>query len=216
VNDPVDLWAVRLPDRDGDRRARARQDLLSEVVRSYGLPTAELDRTCRFCGDPRHGKPRLVGSPDVDLSIAHAGSLLVVAAGRGRTVGVDVETIDRLRVDLRPARGIFTASESAALVDADDWRLLTLTLWTRKEAVLKAIGRGLAHPLDQVPVTDPATSVLDGEVFDVEVEGSALGVATFMVGNGEVLSVAAARPWPGVRWRDAAERTPSFPVLLDS
>jgi phosphopantetheinyl transferase (holo-ACP synthase) len=203
VSEPVDVWALRLPAGADQRRASARANLLSEVVGNYGLG-AELDRTCRLCGHPDHGKPHLVGAPDFDLSLAHAGPTMAVAIGRGRTVGVDVETMDRLRFDLRSARGVFTPPESAVLAKEPDWRLPTLALWTRKEAVVKAIGRGLAHPLDRVTVADPGTSMLDGEVFELEVEGAAFAVATFVLGGGEVLSVATTIPWPGVRWRDMA------------
>ena len=196
---PVDVWAQRLDD-DG---APAREAFLSEVVGSYGLGPPRSDRNCRLCGHPDHGKRRLVGSSGLDLSVAHAGSVIAVAVGRGRTVGVDVETMDRLRVDLRSAGSVFTAAESTLLAKAEDWPRLTLAVWTRKEAVVKATGWGLVYPLDEVAVADPGTAILDGDVFEVEVEGATFGVATFVLGGGEVLSVAATTPWPDVRWRGA-------------
>ena len=209
MSDPVDVWALRLSEEHDDRRGPARRGLLSEILGSYGLGTPELDRTCRLCGHPDHGKPRLVGSSDLDLSIAHTGSALAVAVGRRHTVGIDVETMDRLRFDLRSARGVFTTAESALLARGKDWRLSTLALWTRKEAVLKAIGWGLTYPLDEVRVADPGTAIFDGTAFELEVEGEAFGVVTFLLATNEVLSIAAARPWPGVRWAGVGK--PSVP-----
>lgn len=200
MSDPVDVWALRLPEEDEDRRGPARRGLVSEILGSYGLGMPELDRACRLCGHLDHGKPRLIASSDLDLSIAHARSALAVAVGRGQTVGIDVETTDRLRFDLRSARGVFTTGESALLARAEDWRLSTLALWTRKEAVLKATGWGLTYPLDQVRVADLGTEMFDGTAFELEVDGQAFGVATFLLATGEVLSLAAASPWPGVRW----------------
>ncbi len=194
---PVDVW-VRVPDGD----AWGRERFLSEVVQTYGM-TPRFDRTCRLCGHPDHGKPHLVGSSDLDVSLARAGPVAVVAVGQRRTVGVDVETVDRLRVDLRSAAGVFSAEESVVLSQASDWRLLTLVLWTRKEAVVKATGKGLTYPLDQVTVAGRGTALLDGQVFEVDVEGDSFGVATFMLGGGEVVSLAVTTPWPGVRWREA-------------
>ncbi len=197
MNAPVDVWVRRRPNGGAPDRAA----FLAEVVESYGLGPPRFDRTCRICGHPNHGKPRLVGSSDLDLSLAHAGSLVAVAVGRGRTVGVDVETRDRLRVDLRSAGGVFTGAESALVAQAEDWTLLTLALWTRKEAVVKAIGWGLAYPLNEVTVADPATPILEGEVFEVEVAADVFTVATLVLSGGEVLSIAVNAPWPGVRWR---------------
>ena len=212
VSDPVDVWVLRLTEDDHDRHGAASGGLLAEVLRNYGMGTPELDRRCRLCGHPDHGKPRLVGSADLDLSITHAGSTLVVAVGRSHTVGIDVETADRLRFDLRSAGGVFTTAESALIAREQHWRLSTVALWTRKEAVLKAIGWGLAYPLDEVRVAAPGTAVFDGTAFEVEVDGEAFGVATFLLASGEVLSVAAASPWPGVRWASSASALVTRPT----
>ena len=204
VSDPVDVWVLRLTEDDHDRHGAARSAVLLQVLRNYGVRTPELDRRCRLCGHPEHGKPCLVGSCDLELSTAHTRSAVAVAVGRGHTVGIDVETTDRLRFDLRSARGVFTTAESALIAREQDWRLATLALWTRKEAVLKAIGWGLAYPLAEVRVAALGTAVFGGTAYEVEVEGEAFGVTTFLLASGEVLSVAAASPWPGVRWASSS------------
>jgi 4'-phosphopantetheinyl transferase len=96
-------------------------------------------------GAPASGSREPAGG--LDVSIAHAGAhVLVAVADGGRRVGVDVEggpgaplpDVGLLGVVCTAAeRAGLHALEPAARQDA------FLALWTRKEAVLKADGRGL-------------------------------------------------------------------------
>ncbi|WP_210495252.1 4'-phosphopantetheinyl transferase superfamily protein [Patulibacter sp. SYSU D01012] len=106
---------------------------------------------------PGTGRPVLPGTP-LRLSIAHAGDVVLVAlTDDGRAVGVDVEGgPDAARVlgpelwdaACAPAeRAALAARPAAARDDA------FLALWTRKEAVLKATGRGLTVPMTALTVT---------------------------------------------------------------
>ncbi|MEU7861588.1 4'-phosphopantetheinyl transferase superfamily protein [Nonomuraea sp. NPDC049141] len=124
-----------------------------------------LDRSCDRCGRP-HGRPRLPAGtgaassapPSAStpvLSVSHAGDCLVVAVGIGvDAVGVDVETIDHT-LDIGELVGVaLTELETRALdaLDPPSRPSAFLRLWTRKEAVLKALGVGLDHAPDQVDV----------------------------------------------------------------
>jgi 4'-phosphopantetheinyl transferase len=100
-----------------------------------------------------HGKPRVApeampSSPAFNL--AHTAGIAVVAVTGGRDVGVDVENRDR-RVHARQLIDRFFAPEEAAelgkLPAAEMCERFFLT-WTLKEAYIKALGRGLAQPLD--------------------------------------------------------------------
>ena len=104
------------------------------------LGEVEIDRTCRFCGDRRHGEPRLVGGPAFSASSRDG---LTVVAVSDTEVGVDVESL-RVRDVLEGAKIALAPGELRAAGDPAAF----LALWTRKEAYLKGIGRGL--------VDDPA------------------------------------------------------------
>ncbi|MFD4243582.1 4'-phosphopantetheinyl transferase family protein [Streptomyces sp. NPDC058525] len=98
---------------------------------------------CTACGGP-HGRPYLPGRP-VHFSLAHAGDLVLVAVAPV-PVGVDVEEI--------PSDAL-VRDTAAALHEDERAELLALSrtsrpaafarCWTRKEAVLKSTGQGLAH-----------------------------------------------------------------------
>jgi 4'-phosphopantetheinyl transferase len=98
-----------------------------------------LDTTCRWCGDACHGKPRATSGPP--FSFASTAGLAVVAVGPDE-LGVDVER-NTGRGVLEGGRLALAESERSAVRDAPDPATAFLALWTRKEAYLKGIGRGL-------------------------------------------------------------------------
>lgn len=109
---------------------------------AVGAPAHALvfDRTCR-CG-AQHGKPVLPGGPG--FSLTHAGDLVGVAVHPGGHVGLDVEQVRELADLAGMAAHVCSPQETAP--DADAF----FTLWTRKEALLKAVGTGLATPMSSI------------------------------------------------------------------
>jgi 4'-phosphopantetheinyl transferase len=107
-------------------------------------------RDCRHCGAD-HGRPRIFGA-SFDYSVSHAGDWLVLAVVGHGLVGVDVElTAQRAVADL--AESTLTPAERERLASAADPVEEFVRLWTRKEAVLKLTGHGLAAELTQLDVT---------------------------------------------------------------
>jgi 4'-phosphopantetheinyl transferase len=115
--------------------------VLAEAV---GRPAASLgfDRTCR-CGG-QHGKPRLPGGPA--FSMTHAGDVVGVAVHPGGPVGLDVERVREL-TDLAGMAG-HVCSPAETAPDAPAF----FTLWTRKEALVKATGDGMSTPMNAITV----------------------------------------------------------------
>jgi 4'-phosphopantetheinyl transferase len=127
--------------RDDDRARYLAAHALVRLVLAAILdrPAAALgfDRTCR-CGQ-QHGKPRLAGAGP-EFSLTHAGDLVGVAVHAG-PVGLDVEQVRELPHLPAMAAHVCSPGESAPDTGA------FFTLWTRKEALLKATGGGLATPM---------------------------------------------------------------------
>lgn len=118
----------------------------------------------RYCGgDPvtierGMGKPCLVGAGrDMRFSVSHAGGLTLVAVAAGREVGVDVERLGRGRWLSLPGHSLTPAEQRSLDAFSGAGRdMAFLRLWVRKEAVLKAVGVGLAVDPAQVEVSGPA------------------------------------------------------------
>jgi len=108
------------------------------------------------------GKPAIDDRDAPSFNVSHDDDVSVLAIGEGHSVGVDVERIRTIdRVD-ELAHGLFTPDEIASVQARDPMAssLAFLTLWTRKEAVLKAMGVGLSGPLDGFTVlTGDGTTV---------------------------------------------------------
>lgn len=105
-----------------------------------------------------YGKPSLV-SPEVGrrlhFNLSHSGELALYAFAYEREVGVDVE-YRRAGIDYRElATRYFSARECAALqaLPVEHQEEAFFLGWSRKEAYIKARGKGLALPLDQFDVS---------------------------------------------------------------
>ena len=124
--------------------ARALQrTVLSRLVPSVAPHEWRFERGAggRPCIAPDHAL-------DLDFNIAHTTGLVVMAAGAGMRLGIDVETFAPRR-SVQIARRYFSAREIAgleALPPAEQPRRF-VELWTLKEAYLKAIGTGISGGL---------------------------------------------------------------------
>ena len=102
-----------------------------------------------------HGKPVLGpgGRPPIGFNVSHSGDRFAVAVAVGLEPGVDVERIrPRRSLDLL-SRRFFSPSEQEAVAADPDPLHAFHRVWTRKEAVIKADGRGVAIGLDRFDVT---------------------------------------------------------------
>lgn len=100
------------------------------------------------------GKPQLANG-DLRFNAAHSGDLAVIVVTRGCEVGVDVEQVRPVERAAELAVRFFHRQEQAAVlaVDTAESSRALLSIWTRKEAVLKAVGSGIVHPLSTFDTT---------------------------------------------------------------
>jgi 4'-phosphopantetheinyl transferase len=97
------------------------------------------------------GKPYLEGVHGFHFSISHTENALLVGVAPGE-LGVDIEALSR-RVKLSAARRFFSPGEAAWIAEGGgEASRRFLRLWTRKEALAKALGRGLSGELLAVDV----------------------------------------------------------------
>jgi 4'-phosphopantetheinyl transferase len=102
-----------------------------------------------------HGKPKFTDNwSTISFNLSHSGDLALLVVARDVPVGIDVEH-HRAGIEFEClSRAFFAPSEQAALMAVPPDRRLSAfyRCWTSKEAVLKALGVGLALPLDEFAV----------------------------------------------------------------
>jgi 4'-phosphopantetheinyl transferase len=170
----VDTWVVRL---DEPQAAVSSYPLSADEIERAAQFVFDLHRrryvNCRralrsilstYVGVPperlvfaygERGKPALAGGSPWHFNVSHSEDLALVAVTTAGPVGVDVESIDR-DVDIEGlGERFFSMDECADLfaLTAEARREAFFNCWTRKEAYIKAIGDGLACPLDSFAVT---------------------------------------------------------------
>jgi 4'-phosphopantetheinyl transferase len=104
------------------------------------------------------GKPHVPSAHNghgIEFSVSHSGGRILFAIARERAVGVDVERVRPLAHPGSLARAMLTPDEWIAWSGlAHSQRVDALfATWTRKEAVLKALGCGLALRPSTLDVT---------------------------------------------------------------
>jgi 4'-phosphopantetheinyl transferase len=157
-------------ERDRRRFVVARAALRSVLGRYLGLPPGQLAFTFG-----EHGKPALEEAfASLGFNLSHSGEIAVVAVGWQRAVGVDVEQWRSLPDLDRLAARVFARGELAALaaVAESERARAFFRGWTRKEAFIKATGRGLAQPLDRFVVS--LTAGEPARFLDIEGDPAAL------------------------------------------
>ena len=137
-------------DRDRSRYVAAHIVLRRLLGRYLGVTPRSVPLV-RLAG----GKPALAADAAPAFNMSHAADLGLFGFRHGGSIGVDVERI-RSNMDIDSIAGrFFTPAESQYITgtggDAQLRRFFTT--WVRKEAVLKAVGQGLAMPLTSIEVS---------------------------------------------------------------
>jgi 4'-phosphopantetheinyl transferase len=210
----IHLWLLALPADDASRRAchevltADEQDRAGRII--LGLPRDQFvftraalrsilsgylgtgDATFSIATGP-HGKPRLVAAKATAMpafNVSHSGKLALLAFRESGEVGADIEHRRPLANLMDVAGMAFSQDELAFLASREgSERLNTFyTIWTCKEALLKAEGLGMARDpkslclfAGNLPAAKLGVSFSTGEFtvrWSLDVPGYALAWAT--------------------------------------
>lgn len=112
------------------------------LAQATGEEAAQVEIECNAYGKP------FCSDAGVEFNVSHAGCWVVLAATRGHAVGVDVEAIKQHTDWVNLAEMLHPdESHDIAALAASQQQAAFFRCWSRKEAVIKAIGTGLSTPL---------------------------------------------------------------------
>jgi 4'-phosphopantetheinyl transferase len=202
-DDEVQLWRIELSDSPGGlvrhysllstvEQAHASRQRTSQardlytigraclrilVGNALGIPPVDVT-----IGIGVHGKPQTppIDGSNISFNVAHSRNTILIALRRQGAVGVDIEYVDRVTDAMEVARGNFHENETASLEAVADpqSRLKTFyRYWARKEAIVKADGRGLLLPLTSFDVSFDS---MDSQPVRVVEAGNAVGKVYFV------------------------------------
>lgn len=151
--------------------------------------SVRFDASCDDC-DKQHGPPRIPGA-SLALSISHSGDWVGVAATDGAAVGLDVE-VTRRKLDDSLVEYALNATESAALtgLSGDARADGFFGYWTRKEAAMKATGRGLRIPLQSITLSPPSEAPRLIASADANLDPDGVRMADLHPGEGHRAAIA--------------------------
>jgi 4'-phosphopantetheinyl transferase len=181
----ADIWVIRLDAPENrvndaarlltqEERGRAAAFLNPQASRNHILARAALRTilSTRLNVSPKeicirtgpHGKPQL--DPEhrsqVEFNLSHSGDVALLAITAAGCIGVDIEKIRTLPRRDRIAERYFFSSEVVALqqLAEAEKEAAFFRLWTCKEALAKARGRGLVQALSGFEVSLATSAVL--------------------------------------------------------
>ena len=154
--------ADQLVDPNQRKRFIAGRGFLRETLGTYlQLPPGEIRLETGA-----HGKPRLADSrcnaPFLHFNVSHSGPLILLAIAVDHEIGIDVEQITTDAPINDMARLAFSLREQKELsvLHGIDQLKAFYRCWTRKEAFLKATGKGFALPSNSFDMSlQPAATV---------------------------------------------------------
>lgn len=139
------------------------------LAQQLNLPPAKVS----FCYSAK-GKPALdeCHASATTFNLSHSGDFGLIAIGTSAVIGVDIERVEEKRDLIQIGRACWSPEEQEAMNRAPSSRKASIfyTIWTRKEAVLKASGDGIGTRLQALDVS----AQVDGnstEGIPVQLEG---------------------------------------------
>ncbi|MBX7149037.1 4'-phosphopantetheinyl transferase superfamily protein [bacterium] len=174
----VHVWSLPFSHKDRKKVEKA----FHEILQHY------LPKTSLVFVKNKWGKPSLKGLP-LHFNISHSGNLALLAISLNQPLGVDVEKMRKVSVG-KIAERYFSKKECEFIQNLPKANQTNsfFTLWTQKEAIVKAKGVGLAGGLSKNPqkvagYQVEALEVKEGYQASIAVKGKLGSIVYWDPGN---------------------------------
>ena len=135
-------------------------------------------------------KPILKFNSDVFFNVSHSGDYAILGLSK-IPIGVDIEQIKHDFPIKELIAQVFSQAEAKSILEAENQSLNFFKLWTRKEALVKASGKGIDENIKRIPCLDGShTSTLESllkiakwQVFNFKITEDYVGAVALAVGE---------------------------------
>jgi 4'-phosphopantetheinyl transferase len=189
--------AGRLKRPDERRRSLEAHCAVRRILAlQLGVDPAYLEFDATDAGKPFLAKP----AQALQFNLSHSGRHSLIAVAEDRSVGVDIEMSRPMSDLLGVAMGVATTREIDLLrqLPAGEMHSSFFDLWTRKEALLKAIGRGFLVDPRQVEVgigQGRSYVTFDARIWTLETLAVGANVTAAVAIEGELTTALVVRPF---------------------
>ncbi|MED3993764.1 MULTISPECIES: 4'-phosphopantetheinyl transferase family protein [Peribacillus] len=141
-----------------DQKSRSRYIISRGLLRwIIGKYINDCPENIMFKYNP-YGKPYLdeIHRTGISFNLSHSHDYLCIAIGSGKDIGIDVEFVRQLFNFISVIDYIFTEREKQTFLTLEHSKQCEFfyEVWVRKEAFVKAIGKGLSYSLTSFDVLD--------------------------------------------------------------
>jgi 4'-phosphopantetheinyl transferase len=131
---------------------------LRETLSNYTrIPSSEI----RF-NYGENGKPELIDTNEIKFNLSHSKEYALLALAEVDEIGIDIELIKEIPEMFDIANELYSENENGILKNSPkENKNIFFTFWTRKEAIIKAVGRGLSAPLKMIDISSLNNIMID-------------------------------------------------------
>lgn len=131
-------------------KAEKTKDHSEEFVRNILGEYLNVDGNCLMILKSKYGKPYLKDYPNTNYNISHTKDVIVCAV-TDKPVGVDIESVKPF--NRRIVERFFSQNEQDYIFAPKEAQNERFTeIWTKKEAYIKWLGKGMAIPFESFDV----------------------------------------------------------------
>ncbi|MGJ8593058.1 MAG: 4'-phosphopantetheinyl transferase family protein [Aquaticitalea sp.] len=132
------------------------------IAKNSGLKISEVE----FEKSSKH-KPYFPKDRNLFFNVSHAGNFAIIAIGNCE-LGVDIEYLDPQFDFNEILPNVFSETEVNFINNSLEKRQVFYSHWTRKEAIVKAIGKGIDDDIHKIPSADGLHSISSSLLGDFE------------------------------------------------
>jgi 4'-phosphopantetheinyl transferase len=153
-----DILRYRLED-DRRRSLLGKITLLNYFNRYTNFNLVDIERTS-------YNRPYIKNS-NVDFNISHSKDYVVCAFSKNNSIGIDIEALN-FDININDFKSIFSRNEFDLIINSNKSIEIFYKLWTIKEAILKADGRGfIAEPKDITINIEQNRATLKNRIYNI-------------------------------------------------
>ena len=126
------------------KRQHAERSLMGKVLLQKALSDQGRSTDLGAMRYTDSGRPSFDST--TDFSISHSGDYTVCAYSTSGRIGIDIEKMRT--IPIKELEDYFSSSDWQQILQSNDSEKEIIFMWTRKEALMKAVGAGISSTLD--------------------------------------------------------------------